>query len=220
MTENPGIDVIEGPDDRFTILHLVFDSELKQSNRFHRELKDRLQTEYTTISIGVRDWNRDLSPWKAPPVFGKDDFGDGAKDVLDFIERDVIPQTTGRVVIGGYSMAGLFSLWCGYESKAFQGIAATSPSVWFPGWMEYISDHTMDACTVYLSIGNRESHTKNAIVSKVAENIEEQYRLLCSAGIDCMLEWNEGNHFDNVEERTIDSYVKTINEMHGTAHHP
>ena len=41
--------------------------------------------------LKTKDWNRELSPWKAPAVFGKEDFGDGAEDTLSFIEQDLIP---------------------------------------------------------------------------------------------------------------------------------
>lgn len=220
LTEKPDVNIIEGSDDDFTILHIVFDDELKQSSRFYHELGLRLQTDCTLITIGVKAWNRDLSPWKAPPVFGKDDFGDGARDMLYFIEQKITPHVMGQTIIGGYSLAGLFSLWCGYESRDFQGIAAASPSVWFPKWMEYASNHRMNAETVYLSLGDSESRTKNETVSKVAENIKEQSDLLRSTGINCILEWNKGGHFNNIEKRRIDSYVKTINGMCRVAHHP
>lgn len=39
--------------------------------------------------------------------------------------------------LGGYSLAGLFSLWAAYQTNLFAGIAAASPSVWFPGFLDY-----------------------------------------------------------------------------------
>ena len=33
------------------------------------------------IAVKVNDWNRDLSPWTAPPVFGNEPFGSGASGV-------------------------------------------------------------------------------------------------------------------------------------------
>ena len=30
------------------------------------------------IAVRIKDWNKDLSPWEAPAVFGKENFGNGA----------------------------------------------------------------------------------------------------------------------------------------------
>ena len=42
------------------------------------------------IAFKISNWNNDLSPWNAPAVFGKDGFGDGAKNTLTFIEDVLI----------------------------------------------------------------------------------------------------------------------------------
>ena len=49
----------------------------------------------------VRDWNKDLSPWKAPAVFGKEDFGDGAQRTLSEIMNSCEDRTK-TYYIGGY----------------------------------------------------------------------------------------------------------------------
>ena len=72
------------------------------------------------------DWFRDLSPWKAPAVFGNEVFGDGAPETL----REILKLTgdPGRqYMLGGYSLGGLFALWAAYRTDAFSGIAAVSP---------------------------------------------------------------------------------------------
>ena len=94
-----------------------------------RELTD---TGFRMIAVRVPDWNRDLSPWTAPAVFGKEGFGDGAGDFLE----EILPLCPdGKACyIGGYSLAGLFALWAAYRTGRFAGVAAASPSVWFPGF--------------------------------------------------------------------------------------
>ena len=47
-----------------------------------------------------------------------------------------LPESV-KIILGGYSLAGLFALWASTQMGLFYGIAATSPSVWFPGWMEF-----------------------------------------------------------------------------------
>ena len=48
----------------------------------------------------MEDWNRELSPWEAPPVFGKVPFGGGAEDTLRFVER-LLPVLRARLAPGG-----------------------------------------------------------------------------------------------------------------------
>ena len=40
---------------------------------------------FALAAFAVRDWNRDLSPWEAPPVFGKLPFGGMAEETLSFV---------------------------------------------------------------------------------------------------------------------------------------
>ena len=73
----------------------------------------------------VNSWNTDLSPWEAPAVFGNEAFGDGAPRTLDFLLNELSScPVKGRVFLGGYSLAGLFALWAGYQTDCFRGIAA------------------------------------------------------------------------------------------------
>ena len=41
-------------------------------------------------AVHVESWNGDLSPWPAPAVFGKEDFGDGAGQTLEFLLTQVV----------------------------------------------------------------------------------------------------------------------------------
>ena len=38
--------------------------------------------DFRLIAVKIEDWNRDLSPWEAAPVFGKEAFGGGAAETL------------------------------------------------------------------------------------------------------------------------------------------
>ena len=110
-------------------------------------------------AVKVGSWNHDLSPWPAPPVFGKEGFGDGAVQTLQFLEENALTdsargaaQSPQRVFIGGYSLAGLFALWAGYQTDRFDGIAAASPSIWFPDFTEYMRENRMlPLCSIQTS---------------------------------------------------------------------
>ena len=106
--------------------------------------------------------------------------------------------------LGGYSLAGLFALWAAYQTDLFQGIAAVSPSVWFPEWEQYIRAHEIRAEYIYLSLGEKETKTRNQVMAKVGEMIELQHERLLESAVcrECVMEWNPGNHFVDSDKRT------------------
>ena len=109
-------------------------------------------------AIPVESWNDALSPWKSPAVWGKQGFGGNAADTLRFLTEPFIPTLKQqfrlpediKIILGGYSLAGLFALWASTQTKLFYGVAAASPSVWFPDWMEFEQRHPMQAQHIYL----------------------------------------------------------------------
>ena len=171
--------------------------------------------DFLLVTVPVDSWNRDLSPWNAPPVFGKEPFGDGAKETLRRIEEELIPAYAGdrKFILGGYSLAGLFALWAAYESRLFSGVAACSPSVWFPGFMDFQQNHEIRTDTVYLSLGDREEKAKNRVFAAVGDCIRESDRLMRERGVNCLLEWNKGNHFVDGEIRTAKGFAFLIREI-------
>ena len=169
-------------------------------------IKRYTSKDFQLITVTVDDWNRDLSPWKAPAVFGKEDFGDGASALL----RKMLPlcEDPGKTyILGGYSLAGLFALWAACRTDVFQGIAAASPSVWFPDFTQYVREHELKSKAVYLSLGDREEKTKNKTMSTVGERIREIYGLLKNRGISYTLEWNQGNHFQEADVRIAKAFA-------------
>ena len=161
------------------------------------------------MTVKVKSWNQDLTPWEAPPVFGTEGFGDGAEETLKFLLEEVIPEfekknpaEDRRYYIAGYSLAGLFALWAGYSCDVFTGVVAASPSVWYPGWNDFAKSREFRAGRAYLSLGDKESRTRNQMMAKVGENIESQQEVLCGKGVECVLEWNPGNHFRDPDKRT------------------
>ena len=41
-------------------------------------IEEHLSATFTHIAIRIEKWNAELTPWSAPPVFGKIPFGQGA----------------------------------------------------------------------------------------------------------------------------------------------
>lgn len=169
-------------------------------------------------AVKVKSWNRDLSPWPAPAVFGDEDFGDGAAEMLEFLVDEVLnggdsapAANVKRRFIGGYSLAGLFALWAGYQTNCFDGIAAASPSVWFPGFLAYMRQNSICTDAVYLSLGDREERTRNPVMAQVGNAIREAEAVFKEDGKDCTLEWNKGNHFKEPDLRTAKAFAWLMN---------
>ena len=209
------ISVYGNPDAETLLLQMTDDHDMEvivpEISRI-RELSGG--QDFCLKAVKVKNWNTDLSPWKAPAVFGGNDFGEGAADTLRFLLENVVPDAPSgsagpfkKVCLGGYSLAGLFALWAGCRTGRFDGIAAASPSVWFPHFTEYLRAEGMRADRVYLSLGDREEKTRNPVMSQVGNAIRETEAILKAAGKDCVLEWNTGNHFKEPDLRTAKAFA-------------
>ena len=190
----------------------VIESELS----FIQELSGR--QDFCLKAVRVNSWNQDLSPWPAPAVFGNEDFGNGAAETLEYLLKEVVNFSKisvseyRRIYLGGYSLSGLFALWAGYQTDCFDGIAAASPSVWFPEFIGYMNERKIQTNAVYLSLGDREEKTRNSTMAAVGDRIREAYELLNGAGVNCVLEWNKGNHFKETDLRTAKAFAWLLQE--------
>ena len=165
---------------------------------------------FSLVAFMIKDWNQELTPWAAPAVFGKVPFGSGAEKTLEFITSRLLPEVQENIphlILGGYSLAGLFALWAGYQTDKFDGIVAASPSVWFPKWIEYATDNKPLAKSIYLSLGDKEEKAKNPVMAQVGNAIRRQNGLLTGQMDNTILEWNPGNHFVDSEKRTAKGFA-------------
>ena len=175
---------------------------------------------YLFATIPVESWNDALSPWEAPAVWGKQGFCGKAGDTLRFLMEQLIPTLKQqfrlpediKIILGGYSLAGLFALWASTQTNLFYGVAAASPSVWFPGWMEFEQQHPMQAQHIYLSLGDKEEHTKNTVMAAVGDNIRTLHSRLAERSTVCTLECNSGGHFKDADLRTARAFRWVMEE--------
>ena len=206
LTDNTPEYLLIQPADKHEIE--LLDKEIKQ-------IKTLTDAPFAFAAFEITDWNKELSPWEAPPVFGNEPFGNGAGETLAFLEDILVPKLVEQysfnsdtpVILGGYSLAGLFALWAGYISDSFSAVAAVSPSVWFPGWIEFIEKDSPAAKSIYLSLGKKEEKTRNKTMATVGVNIRRQYENLKQLDLNVILEWNEGNHFTEPELRTAKGFA-------------
>lgn len=187
----------------------VLDQEVKAI----KELSDK---PFSLVAFMIKDWNQELTPWAAPPVFGRIPFGSGAEKTLEFITSQLLPEIQENIphlILGGYSLAGLFALWAGYQTDKFEGIAAASPSVWYPQWIDFASENRPLAKSVYLSLGDKEEKAKNPIMAQVGNAIRKLHELLMEQEINTILEWNAGNHFVDSDKRMAKGFAWAINNL-------
>ena len=159
--------------------------------------------DFYMVTFAVTDWNNDLSPWKAPAAFGDQDFGGGAEaafaDLLEQIRILRKGTPDAKLYLGGYSLAGMFALWTVTKTEEFDHVAAVSPSVWFPGFTEYLEAHHTEVFSAYLSLGEKEK--------KTAEPIRRTQKILEGQFAETTLEWNPGNHFKDPDLRTAKGFA-------------
>ena len=206
---------------QYLLIQPVDEHDIEVLDNEVAEILAKTDKQFSLIAFKIEDWNNELSPWETPPAFGNKSFGSGAKDTLEFIESKLITMVKERydfsddvkVILCGYSLAGLFSLWNAYKSDKFSGIAAASPSVWFNGWEEFMNNNTPLSNTIYLSLGDTEEKTKNKVMSAVGDNIRKQEQLLKNDNINTVLEWNKGGHFSDSDLRVAKAFVWCIKNI-------
>ena len=167
---------------------------------------------FTLVAVSDLGWNHDMVPWDSPPAFkSAAPFTGGADDYLRLLTEEIIP-TAERELPGkpqwrgivGYSLAGLFALYTVYRTDLFSRVGSMSGSLWFPGMKEYILSHEPKRrpdC-MYLSLGDKESKTRNPILRSVRKNTEEIRAFYQAKGIDTVFQLNPGNHYTHAVDRT------------------
>ena len=191
------------------LIQPVDDHDLEGIRNEYEKIRELTDMDFCLTAVKVNDWNKDLSPWEAPAVFGIENFGSGASDTLKEI-LSLCTDKDKKYYIGGYSLAGLFSLWASVQTDRFEGVAAASPSVWFPEFLEYIRERRPLCKKIYLSLGDKEEKTRNPVMATVGDKIRELDSFLVQEGFDCILEWNEGNHFKDFDIRTAKAFANVM----------
>ena len=195
-----------------TLIQMVGEHDLPGIEKEIMEIRRRTDQDFELVAVKVNNWNHDLAPWKAPAVFGKEDFGDGAAKTLEEVLK-LCTDKERKYCIGGYSMAGLFALWAAGQTDRFSGVAAASPSIWFPGFLEEMKSRRVQSDCIYLSLGDKEEKTRNPVMAQVGNCIQETFTWLKEEGVPCTLEWNPGGHFKEPELRTARGFAWVLQQL-------
>ena len=183
-------------------------------------IRDMSGASFVMAAFAIGDWEVELTPWHDPAVSKRQDVGEHAFDTLDYITQSLIPYLQKRfgslpVVLGGYSLGGLFSRCAVSKAECFKAVAAVSPSLWIDGWCGFSDAHAVCARYVYLSLGDREEHSRNKAIAQVGDNVRWEHEHLKQVlGTDnTTLEWNTGNHFTDAARRTAKGFAWCVNKI-------
>ena len=194
---------------------LYFCADHGEAEQVYALLSQATDAPFRLLAFQVEDWNRDLSPWPAPPVFRDQAFAGEAGRTLAWLKDNIDPSVDRRCV-GGYSLAGLFSLWAFYETGLFQGAASCSGSLWFPGWLDYAQAKSAPQGSVlYLSLGEKEPKARNPQMAQVGVCTEKQFALAQSQGLQTEFRWHPGGHFQEPAARMAAGFKWVLEAFNG-----
>ena len=175
---------------------------------------------FLLVTIGLGDWTLDLMPWPDGNISRDPEAGKHGQETLDYILQDLLPELERRygprpVILGGYSLGGLFALWASTRTDRFQAVAAASPSVWIHDWIPFAKKNRPMAEAVYLSLGDREEHVKNQAIARVGDNLRAYYGMLQDqmGPEHCALVWEEGGHFNENAGRLARAFAWCLGRM-------
>ena len=162
------------------------------------------------VMIYPYDWNYCMTPWKYHDKnMGKT--GGGEEFLSGFIS-EIYDEKYQRQYIGGYSLGGLFALFAACEKELFDGVMSVSGSLWYPGALEYFKEKSIGERIgkIYMSLGDKESLTKNAEREKVGFNTEKLAEVFGKTK-EVFFEYNRGGHFTDINGRIAKSILTEIN---------
>lgn len=162
------------------------------------------------VMIYPYDWNYCMTPWKYHDKnMGKTG---GGEEFLSWFISEIYDEKYQRQYIGGYSLGGLFALFTACEKELFDGVMSVSGSLWYPGALEYFNEKSIGKRIgkIYMSLGDKESLTKNAEREKVGFNTEKLAEVFGKTK-EVFFEYNRGGHFTDISERIAKSILTEIN---------
>ena len=162
---------------------IICNSNYENKEKLLSECNKMQYSNFVFVSISNINWNDDLSPWYMKKTYSKDsDYLGKADDFLYLITNKIMPQIEKTLLekykitpeyysIIGYSLAGLFALYCGFKTDKFKKIASVSGSMWFENFEKFVQENDINSNVkkIYFSLGNKEKQTNNPILKNVEE---------------------------------------------------
>lgn len=168
------------------------------------------------LAVMILSENRldDYTPWTAKALNARfPDFGGKADNYIDWIRNNLLPElqntfpvrTQAQMVgILGQSLGGLLNMYLYCSDASFWNYAAcVSPSVWYPGFLEYFQKAISagEPKRWFILSGTQEGAGHHDIKKDTVSNTRYIQKLLSEYGHDIEVMWDEGGHHDNLAER-------------------
>lgn len=171
-------------------------------NDVSKLLDETISFDGILVIVQEDNWNDSFSPW----TFDYEDmhFGGRAKETLvryqKLLEELKQVYEIEKVYLCGYSLAGLFALWCAVNWKELDGVICCSGTLWFDGFDRYMQEQEIDM-PVYLSLGGKEEKVKHLLMKTIGVKTREMSQYLKKQGIKTTLVMHKGGHFGNEIKR-------------------
>lgn len=171
---------------------------------------ERFGVNIVTVS-GMR-WNDDTTPWAAKALSKRDDdFGGKGAEFLKTLTTTVMPAVESSLrckciahrMLLGVSLSGLFAVWAATISSVFSAVASVSGSFWYDGFADWFDTAKLSSTLrfAYVSIGDKESHSRNPRFATVGTNTERIVATLRRTVPNTVFEQTSGTHFSPPEPR-------------------
>jgi len=205
---------------RYILIQTLGNHERGIFDRTVELISKSVDLHFVFAAFQIFDWNLDLTPWHDPAINRDPKVGTMTGETLRYVTDSLIPALEAEygklpVILGGYSLGGLFALWSSAQTGVFSAIAAASPSLWIRNWLDFAREHPVNTRKVYLSLGDQEEHVKNRAIARVGDSVRSEYALLQQAigPENCTLVWNEGGHFQDGDKRLAAAFSWCINQL-------
>lgn len=171
--------------------------------------------EFLLLSVRPTRWDDDFTPWSAPAFRkGEEAPAGNADSYIRRLTEEIKPYIDANyrtkpepkhTVLLGYSLGGLAAIYTFYKTDRFGVVGSLSGSLWYDGFCEFMEKEKplRTDLGVYLSLGKKESLSKNPRMARVADCTERAKDILINqiGTENVYFEWNEGGHFHEISKR-------------------
>lgn len=207
-------------EERFPVIYV--NGEIPMEGILTELVKAGAQTDFLLLSIKPESWNDDFTPWAAPAFRTGEEAPQGRADgylsclteqIKSYMDAHYRTRPEAEhTALFGYSLGGLTAVYAIYKTDVFGAFASLSGSLWFDGFCEFMEREKplRTDLRVYLSLGKKESRSKNPRMGRAAQCTQRAREILAEQLGNkerIYFEWNEGGHFHDIEGRFVKAIV-------------
>ena len=191
---------------------VFYNAFANEADEIARALSELGGVNLTLAAVSGLEWNSEMTPWPMPVLFKKEPpFEGGADKYLQTLTQQIAPAVLAKtgdaawLGIAGYSLGGLFALYSLYKTPMFTRVASVSGSLWYKDFRKFaLGSHLAGRPErAHLSIGDRESMSKNEYLKTALDATCEIAAHFEKLGVGSKFELNPGNHYADEIGRAV-----------------